>query len=184
MPGSGAQRDPPSSPLSRRARPALASAAPAPLSRLPLPSDAKRWLATIPLLPLGLAALLAVIPTPAESALSTFQISTPRQCGPLTLNWTTPSGSIASADEPFNLVLIPTSDQNEVLSNLTFTSSGNRFVALFIPARLSLAQVPACVKKERGVLAPAALKGQSRPSPSFGGRPNRGPGHLIQSTFG
>lgn len=123
----------PASTVQQQRRPAaqqLAFVAPAPLSRLP--PDAKRRLASLPLLPLALAALVAVIPTPVDAALSTFQISTPRQCAPLTLNWTTPSGSVAGADEPFNLVLIPTSDQNEVLSNLTFTSTGNRSV-LFSP---------------------------------------------------
>jgi hypothetical protein len=147
MPGPRAQRlSPLPSPplLQTEARPATLALP----SRLP-PSDAKRWLASLPLLPLGLAALVALLPAPVDAALSTFQISTPRQCGPLTLNWTTPSGSVAGSDEPFNLVLIPTSDQNEVLSNLTFTSSSNRCVSRSANARLFCQRGPEKGRKKQ-----------------------------------
>ena len=54
--------------------------------------------------------LLALLPS-ALAGIGTFQISQPLQCGELLINWSH-TGSIAATD--YNLVLIPTSDQNQV----------------------------------------------------------------------
>ncbi|KAL7413242.1 hypothetical protein BDY24DRAFT_415295 [Mrakia frigida] len=64
--------------------------------------------------------LLSLLPSLVLAGVGTFTISEPLQCGNLGLSWTR-TGSIAATN--YNLVLIPTSDQNEVLSNLTFSTT-------------------------------------------------------------
>jgi hypothetical protein len=70
-----------------------------------------------PLLPSPMLSLLPLVVSFAPAVLAgigTFQISQPLQCGELLINWSH-TGSIAATD--YNLVLIPTSDQNQVSRN-------------------------------------------------------------------
>lgn len=75
----------------------------------------------------ALAALLMLLVSSllpaAQAAISTFQISTPEQCAPLTLTWTTQQAA-AGGDVDYNLVLIPTADNDATLSNISFTATG------------------------------------------------------------
>lgn len=72
--------------------------------------------------------LLVLLPSVVQAGILTFAItSSIQQCAPITFNWT--STQSTDSEIAYNVVLIPTSDQNEVLSNISFTATGNRCVS-------------------------------------------------------
>lgn len=80
--------------------------------------------------------LLSLLPSVVQAGISTFAItSSIQQCAPITFNWT--STQSTASEIAYNVVLIPTSDQNEVLSNISFTATGNRCIS-FIRIRRAL----------------------------------------------